>query len=72
MTEQEKEAQSMAEKFVAERYTDFDKRDKKPTLTDQGDHWEFTYELPEDMIGGAPVVIIDKQTKKIIRSYRTQ
>lgn len=68
----EAEARTIAEKFVADRYPDFDNRKKKPVLKDGGDHWEFTYELPDDMIGGAPVVIIDKRTKKIIRSYRTQ
>lgn len=72
MTAKEKEALSVAEKFVANRYADFDKRNKKPVLKDAGDHWEFTYELPEDMIGGAPVIIIDKRTMQIIRSYRTQ
>lgn len=72
MAEKENDAQSIAENFIADRYKDFDKQGKKPTLTDRGDHWEFTYELPEDMIGGAPVVIVDKRTMKIVRSYRTQ
>jgi hypothetical protein len=43
-----------------------------PVLKDQGDHWEFLYELPADMLGGSPVVVIDKASKKIIRIYRTQ
>ena len=72
MTDAEEHAQSLAEKFVTERYPDFDKCNKKPFLTDLDDRWEFTYELPEDMIGGAPVVIIDKQSMKIIHTYRTQ
>lgn len=72
MTEAEKKAVRIAEEFVAVRYTDFDKRNKKPVLTDSGANWEFTYELPENMAGGAPVVIIDKRTMKVIRSFRTQ
>lgn len=72
MTAKEKEALSVAEKFIAGRYSDFDKHNKKPVLKDTGNHWEVTYELPEDMIGGAPVVIIDKQTMQVIRSFRTQ
>ena len=72
MTSQESEVQAIAEKLVRERYKDFDMRDKKPLLKDEGDNWEFTYQLPDDMIGGAPVIIIDKRTMKIIRTYRTQ
>lgn len=62
----------VAEKFVSERYADFDKTNKKLVVKDAGDYWEATYELPEDMIGGAPVLIIDKRTKEVIRSFRTQ
>lgn len=72
MTGTEKRAQHLAEKFVAEKYPDFDKRNKKPFLTDLDDRWEFTYELPDDMIGGAPVVVIDKQAMRIVHTYRTQ
>jgi hypothetical protein len=72
MTTQEKAALRIGEKFIAGHYADFDKRNKKLVVKDEGDHWEVTYELPEDMIGGAPVVIIDKRTMQVIRSFRTQ
>ena len=49
-----------AEQAVIAKFPDFKAEGKKPVLRDMGDHWEFTYELPPTMLGGAPVVIIDK------------
>jgi len=72
MTAKQKEAIIIGERFIAEHHADFDKNRKKLVLYDEGDHWEVTYELPENMVGGAPVVVIDKQTMKVITSYRTQ
>ncbi len=43
-----------------------------PRLKNQGDYWKFYYDLPLTMIGGTPVVLIEKQTFKVIRSYMTQ
>jgi len=63
---------SEAEQAVISRFPDFKAEGKKPILKDMGDHWEFTYELPATMLGGAPVVIIDKKTKSISQIYRTQ
>ena len=66
------DVQAIAEKYIAEKYPTFDKRNKTPSLTDEGDQFLFTYELPEGVIGGAPVVVIDKKTMKVVRAYRTQ
>ena len=63
---------SAAEQAVIAKFPDFKAEGKKPVLRDMGDHWEFTYELPPTMLGGAPVVIIDKRTKSISHIYRTQ
>ena len=63
---------SAAEQAIISRWPDFQKEGKKPILTDKGEYWEYTYELPAHMLGGAPVVIIDKKTKSISRIYRTQ
>jgi len=72
MKEAKQEALKIAEKYIAEHYAEFDMTDKKPILKDSGDYWEFTYELPDYMLGGSPVVVVDKQTRKVIRSFRTQ
>jgi hypothetical protein len=63
---------SAAEQAVFAKFPDFKAEGKKPVLQDMGDHWEFTYELPPTMLGGAPVVVIDKRTKSISHIYRTQ
>lgn len=72
MTSAEQIAISIAESFVTSKYPDFDKSRKKVVISTSGDQWEVTYELPDDMLGGAPVVFIDKLTGKVTRSYRTQ
>ncbi len=63
---------SAAEQAVIAKFPDFKAEGKKPVLQDMGDHWEFTYELPPTMLGGAPVVVIDKRTNSISHIYRTQ
>ena len=63
---------SAAEQAVIAKFPDFKTEGKKPVLQDRGDHWEFTYELPPTMLGGAPVVVIDKKTNSISHIYRTQ
>ena len=58
--------------FVKLRYPDFVEDRKTPIVTDKGDTWEFTYRLPDDMLGGAPVVIFNKADLSVKESYRTQ
>jgi hypothetical protein len=58
--------------FVKLRYPDFVEDRKTPIVTDKGDIWEFTYRLPDDMLGGAPVVIFKKSDLSVKESYRTQ
>jgi hypothetical protein len=58
--------------FVKLRYPDFVEDRKTPIATDKGDTWEFTYRLPDDMLGGAPVVIFNKADLSVKESYRTQ
>jgi hypothetical protein len=58
--------------FVKLRYPDFVEDRKTPVATDKGDTWEFTYRLPDDMLGGAPVVIFNKVDLSVKESYRTQ
>lgn len=62
----------IGDEYVSTHYPDFKKKNKKPVIKDKTGYWEFTYELPEYMIGGAPVVHIDKNSLRVIKSYRTQ
>ena len=59
-------------KLVAERYPDFSPVRKTPTVTEDGNTWVFTYELPADMLGGAPVVVLNKADLSVVKAYRTQ
>lgn len=62
----------IAEQYVATHYPDFDTVKNPPTLKDNGSAWEVFYELPPTMLGGTPVVVIDKGTMKVTRAYHTQ
>jgi len=66
------QAVSIVDAFVAAKYPDFDKNKKNIVAKEVDAQWEITYELPSDMIGGAPVVFIDKKTGAVLRSFRTQ
>ena len=72
MSKAERQAIATAEILIAKKYPDFDKAKMRIVIRSMGDHWEVSYELPSDMLGGAPVVLIDKRTGVVIRSFRTQ
>jgi hypothetical protein len=65
-------AQKKAEEFISVKYPDFDKKNKMAVINDVGENWEFTYELPDNLLGGSPVVVINKQSCEIVKFYRTQ
>ena len=60
------------QKYVKEKFPDFVEDRKTAVVTDAGDNWEFTYRLPADMLGGAPVVLMSKTDLAIVKAYRTQ
>jgi hypothetical protein len=41
-------------------------------ILDEGDYWEVRFQLPENMVGGTPVVQIDKITMKVIKAFHEQ
>lgn len=59
-------------KLVAEKFPDFSPDRKTSTVTEDGDTLVFTYELPADMLGGAPVVVLNKADLSVVKTYRTQ
>jgi NTF2 fold immunity protein len=63
---------TIAEQYIAERFSSFDSTGKKPVIAETESLWELTYELPRYMLGGAPIITIDKRTCKVIRAERTQ
>lgn len=62
----------VAERYIASHYPDFDSIESPPIVRDIGNAWEVKYRLPSDRIGGTPVVVIEKATLKVLRSYQTQ
>jgi hypothetical protein len=62
----------IAHDFIAREFPFFDPTGKTLVVSDNGDLWEMTYDLPEGMFGGTPTVIIDKRTCKIVRAFHEQ
>ena len=62
----------IARNFIAERYPSFDASGLKPIVVERGNEWELTFELSNDMLGGVPIVTIDKRTCKVVRAVHTQ
>jgi len=72
MTDARTLAAQRGAELIAQHYPDFDKTEMTLAVRDLGTQWEVTYDLPEDMLGGAPVVVLDKATLAEVRRYRTQ
>jgi len=68
----EQEAIAAGEAYVKSKYPDFKKDNRKHMVRDKGITWELYYQLPPGMIGGGPVIIMDKDSLKVLDSYRTQ
>lgn len=62
----------VAEARLAEVFPSFDPKGMKPKISENDQIWELTYVLPDTMIGGAPIVTIDKKTCTVVRIIRTQ
>jgi len=72
MTPAERTVARVARDYIAIRFPYFDNVKNSPVIHDRGDSWEVEYELPKAAIGGTPVVVIDKATLKVLRSFHTQ
>lgn len=71
-TEAELYALELGADYINKNYPDYDTTDKTLVVSSRDDVWVVTYELPAYMLGGSPVVEIDKKTEQIIKVYRTQ
>lgn len=61
-----------AKKYISRTYPDFKAGNLCLQVILVEGRWEITYRLPPNMIGGAPVVLIERKTGAVSRSYRTQ
>jgi hypothetical protein len=62
----------IALEYIARRYPHFDPAGLKQVISERDNLWELSYELPEDMLGGVPIITIDKRTCTVVRAVHTQ
>ena len=62
----------IAHEQIAKIFPDFDPTGKKLVISESGNLWELTYELPPEMLGDVPIVTIDKRTCQVIRVQHSQ
>ncbi len=72
MSQQKCDALKIAGSYAAVRFPGSVLPEMKPVISEQKDRWIVTYELPIHMLGGSPVIAIDKNTCKVIDAYHTQ
>ena len=63
---------AIAEEQIEKRFPDFDRTGMTPVVSEKGSVWELTYRLPAGMLGGAPIVTIDKRTCAVVRIEHSQ
>jgi len=63
---------SVAMQFIAGKYPSFQSTGLKPLISERGNLWQITYQLPEGTIGGVPTVIVDKRTCEVVDFHHTQ
>ncbi len=61
-----------AQAYIARQYPFFDAAGLKPLISEQGNLWRLTYELPRGTLGGVPIVTIDKRTCLVVHAEHTQ
>lgn len=62
----------MAQDYIAQRFPSFDPAGMNMVVSETGNLWELTYELPPQMLGGAPIITIDKRTCTVVRVEHSQ
>lgn len=72
LKELDADLKAIAMAAVRERFPDFDANRYPLRVVDGGNHFVVDFVLPPDMIGGSPVVQINKSTRTVIKLFRTQ
>lgn len=68
-----KELMKIAEEYIRIKYPNsIDDLKLKSIITDNSNYYIVTFKLPEDSLGGVPVIYIDKVKGKVIKAYHTQ
>ena len=66
------QAASVADRYVATRWPDYDRKKFPMAVTERGDTWVVLWKLPPTMLGGSPVVILKKSDLSIVCTYVEQ
>lgn len=61
-----------AEAEIVKKFPKFDLREFSRVVSDNDRFWTLTYGLPPNMLGGVPIVTIDKKSCKVVRILHTQ
>jgi NTF2 fold immunity protein of polymorphic toxin system component len=62
----------IAREYIAGRYPLFDAAGLTPVISERGNQWRMTYELPRGTLGGVPIITIDKRTCTVVHAEHTQ
>lgn len=72
MSQQKCDPPKNADAYIAKHFPSFDTSGLTPRVSEQDTVWEVTHDLPDGVLGGAPVVAIDKRTCMVVRAWHTQ
>lgn len=72
MSQQNCDPRKSADAYIAKHFPSFDTSGSSPRVLEQDVVWKVTYDLPDGVLGGAPVVAIDKRTCRVVRAWHTQ
>ena len=57
----------LAQEYIDRQYPAFDASGLRPIISETGNLWELTYELPRGTLGGVPTITIDKRSCTVVR-----
>jgi len=71
-TPQARAAEAVADRYVATRFPEYDRKQFPMAVKEEGDTWRVFWKLPPNVLGGSPVVILKKSDLSLVRFYVEQ
>jgi len=72
MSQPECDMLKLAQEYIKKQYPSFDASGLRPIISESGNLWELTYELPRGTLGGVPSITIDKRSCTVVRAEHSQ
>jgi len=72
MSQHQCDMSKLAREYVEKRFPFFDPSGLKAIISESENMWEFTYELPRGVLGGVPIITIDKRSCLVVRAEHSQ